>query len=139
MKLAKGLRDVAFATHPFVPDGECAIYAILDECGNVIRARDWEIAEFKTPNIACNQVGHWTVLTTFHEAIYFDDPADTSWFETCVYGDELTTEGEKLKAIANQPHQIKFELLAMLYAPTLKQALRNHARGMRLARKSPRK
>ena len=136
MKLAKGLRD-AIRCHPFEPE-EGGIYAVLDESGNVVPAHPWETAEFKTPNIACDRIGYWTVLTTFEEALYLDEPAHQLWFETCVYGDECSEDTEKLKAIAGQPHIVAFETLATLHAPTLKKALRNHVCGIRLAKKNPR-
>jgi hypothetical protein len=130
-----------FSSHPFPPDKEGGIYAILDESGNVVplKAEEIEMQFGKTPNIASNHVCGWTVLTTFQEALFIDDSIDEDWFETFVYTDPGQSESEIFKELAGQTHAFTYDVLAELYAPTLKQALANHAYGMRLARKYPRK
>jgi hypothetical protein len=144
MKLAnsrdmENLRDVAFATHPFPPDEEGGIYAVLDEAGKVIPIKPEQVQIGATPNIACHYVCGWTVLTRFNEGLFTSDSPNTAWFETFVFTDLGQPESELLKELAGQTHKVVFNGLVDLYASTLKQALRNHARGMRLARKSPRR
>jgi hypothetical protein len=138
MKLAKGLR-AALNNHPFALDKEGGIYAILDESGNVVPIEPEQVHIGSTPNIACNHVCGWTVLTRFNEALFTSDSPNADWFETFVYTDPGQPESELLKQLAGQTCKLIYDGLVDLYASTLKQALRNHARGMRLARKSPRR
>jgi hypothetical protein len=138
MKLAKGLRD-SLNNHPFPLDEEGGIYAVLDESGNVVPIEPKQVHIGSTPNIACNYVCGWIVLTRFNEALFTTDSLNADWFETLVYADPGQPESELLKKLAGQSHKVILDGLVDLYASTLKQALRNHARGMRLARKSPRR
>jgi hypothetical protein len=137
MKLAKGMRD-AFNNHPFPLDKEGGIYAVLDEAGKVVPIESEQVHIGSMPIIASNYVCGWTVLTMFQEALFTSDSPNSDWFETLVYTDPGQPESELLKELAGQTYEVTFHALVFLYASTLKQALRNHARGMRLARKSPR-
>lgn len=131
----------AFQTHPFPPDKEGGIYSILDESGNVVPVTDKEIEMQlgKTPSIACNYVSGWTILTTFQESLFLDNSPDEDWFETFVFTDLGQPESEILNELAGQAYKVTYHALVDLYGSTLKQALRNHARGVRLAKKNPRR
>lgn len=115
------------AAHPFAPDEEGGIYAVLDENGEVfpITSADDSLLNPSIIEIARDYVdGYWIIMTTFEASIFADDPPSSDWFKTVVFNmDTDTDRGEDE------------EFRAVYTAPTVKEALRNHGRGLALAEK----
>jgi hypothetical protein len=127
MKLAKGLRDV-FRNHPFPPDEEGGIYAVLDESAIIVPIAEsyaeLVLGEGASPEIAYDYVGQWIIMTIFQEALFRDDPPESDWFETVLYDEETEFDPEaSLKELS----------YATFYAPTVEAALSNHKRAVQMA------
>jgi hypothetical protein len=128
MKLAKGLR-AALNNHPFLPDEEGGIYAVLDESANIMPITEDLCAlvlngEGRNSSIALDFTGPWIIDTFFQEALFADDRADSDWFETTILHEDADLDS--VNEIEELAH-------AVFYAPTVSAALGNHRFAVRLA------
>jgi hypothetical protein len=128
MKLAGGLR-AALSNHPFPPDEEGGIYAVLDESANIMPITADQCAlvldgEGYAPSIALDFIGPWIVNTSFQEALFADEQPDSDWFETTIVHED---------ADLDSVNEVQEAAHAIFYAPSVEAALCNHKRAVQMA------
>jgi hypothetical protein len=115
--------------HPFPPDEEGGIYAVLDESANIMPITADQCAlvldgQGYTPSIALDFIGPWIVDTSFQQALFADEQPDSDWFETTIVHEDANLDS--VNEVEEAAH-------AVFYAPTMTAALSNHRFAVQLA------